>query len=129
MCGVSQECTGMSFPLFQRPGAIAFLDDDPDYLEMLALVLPRHWHVRLFSRPQDCIDKLRAEPPAWEADAWQQQQMVDQWRAGKPLVPQILQYWAQSTDRFALTRVCVVDFSMPQKDGLQVLSEVADWSG
>jgi CheY-like chemotaxis protein len=119
----------MSFPLFQRPGAIVFLDDDPDYLEMLALVLPRNWHVRLLARPRQCIETLRAEAPAWEADAWQQQQMIDQWRAGKPLVPQILQYWAQSPERYALTRVCVVDFSMPEMDGLQVLAELAEWPG
>lgn len=119
----------MSFPLFQRPGTVVFLDDDPDYLEMLALVLPRQWHVRLFSRPRDCIEALRAEPPAWDADAWQQQQMVDNWRAGKPLVPQILDYWAKSPDRYALTRVCVVDYSMPEMDGLQVLSELSEWSG
>jgi len=119
----------MSFPLFQRPGTIVFLDDDPDYLEMLALVLPRNWHVRLLASPRRCIESLRAEPPAWEADAWQQQQMVDQWRAGKPLVPQILAYWGQATERYALTRVCVVDFSMPEMDGLQVLSELADWPG
>ena len=119
----------MTFPLFQRPGTVVFLDDDPDYLEMLALVLPRQWHVRLFSRPRDCIEKLRGEPSAWEADAWQQQQIVDQWRAGKPLVPQILDYWARSPERYALTRVCVVDFSMPEMDGLQVLSELSEWSG
>ena len=29
----------MTFPLFHRPGTVVFLDDDPDYLEMLALVL------------------------------------------------------------------------------------------
>jgi CheY-like chemotaxis protein len=119
----------MSFPLFQRPGSIVFLDDDPDYLEMLALVLPRNWHVRLLASPRHCIETLRAEPPAWEADAWQQQLMVDEWRAGKPLVPQMLQYWAKATDRYALTRVCVVDFSMPEMDGLQVLSELAEWPG
>jgi CheY-like chemotaxis protein len=119
----------MSFPLFHRPGTVVFLDDDPDYLEMLALVLPRQWHVRLFARPTDCIAKLREEPPFWEADAWNQQQMVDHWRAGKPLVPQILDYWARSTERYALSRACVVDFSMPGMDGLQVLSELQDWAG
>jgi CheY-like chemotaxis protein len=119
----------LTFPLFQRPGTIVFLDDDPDYLEMLALVLPRQWHVRLFARPQDCIAKLREEPPFWEADAWHQQQMVDQWRAGRALVPQILEYWSRSTERYALSRVCVVDFSMPEMDGLQVLSQLGDWAG
>ena len=58
----------MSFALFQRPGTVVFLDDDPDYLEMLALVLPRHWHLKLFLRPHDCINYLQQEPPFWEAD-------------------------------------------------------------
>lgn len=119
----------MNFPLFHRPGTIVFLDDDPDYLEMLALVLPRRWHVKLFLRPTDCINYLQQEPPFWEADSWNQQQLVENWRAGKPLIPQLLAYWSKYTERFALTRVCVVDFSMPGMDGLQVLAELVDWHG
>lgn len=119
----------MSFPLFHRPGTVVFLDDDPDYLEMLALVLPRHWHVKLFLRPLECINYLQQEPPFWEADAWNQQQLVEQWRAGKPLVPQILAYWSKYTERYALTRVCVFDYSMPAMDGLTALGELVDWPG
>lgn len=119
----------MSFPLFHRPGTVVFLDDDPDYLEMLALVLPRHWHLRLFMRPTDCIAHLLQEPPFWEADAWNQQQLIALWREGKPLIPQVLAYWSRYTERYALSRVCVVDFSMPGMDGLQVLAELGDWPG
>jgi CheY-like chemotaxis protein len=119
----------MTFPLFHRPGTVVFLDDDPDYLEMLALVLPRHWHVKLFLRPAECINYLQQEPPFWEADAWNQQQLIDQWRTGKPLIPQILGYWSKYTERYALTRVCVVDYSMPAMDGLQALGELVDWPG
>jgi CheY-like chemotaxis protein len=119
----------MTFPLFHRPGTVVFLDDDPDYLEMLALVLPRHWHLRLFLRPSDCIAHLLQEPPFWEADAWNQQQLIGLWREGKPLIPQILAYWSRYTERYALSRVCVVDFSMPGMDGLQVLAELGDWPG
>jgi CheY-like chemotaxis protein len=119
----------MSFPLFHRPGSVIFLDDDLDYLEMLALVLPRHWHIKLFSRPVQCINYLQQEPPFWEADAWNQQQLVDHWREGKPLIPQVLGYWSKYTERFALTRVCVVDYSMPAMDGLQVLGELVEWPG
>ncbi len=119
----------MSFPLFHRPGTVVFLDDDPDYLEMLALVLPRQWHVKLFLRPVECINYLQQEPPFWEADAWNQQQLIDQWRAGKPLITQILAYWSKYTERYALTRVCVVDYSMPAMDGLQALGELVDWPG
>jgi CheY-like chemotaxis protein len=119
----------MNFPLFHRPGTIVFLDDDPDYLEMLALVLPRHWHVKLFTRPADCIYYLQQEPPFWEADAWNQQQLIEQWRAGKPLIPQILDYWAKYTERYSLARVCVCDYSMPSMDGLEALSELVEWPG
>jgi CheY-like chemotaxis protein len=119
----------MTFPLFHRPGTVVFLDDDPDYLEMLALVLPRHWHLKLFLRPTDCIAHLLQEPPFWEADAWNQQQLIGLWREGKPLIPQILAYWSRYTERYALSRVCVVDFSMPGMDGLQVLAELGDWPG
>jgi CheY-like chemotaxis protein len=119
----------MTFPLFHRPGTVVFLDDDPDYLEMLALVLPRHWHLRLFLRPTEAIAHLLAEPPFWEADAWNQQQLIELWREGKPLIPQILGYWSKYTERYALTRVCVVDYSMPGMDGLQALAELAEWPG
>ena len=116
--------TTLSFPLFHRPGTVVFLDDDSDYLEMLALVLPRHWHVKLFLRPSSCIDYLQQEPPFWEADAWNQQELVDAWRDGKPLIPQILGYWRKYSERFALTRVCVVDYSMPAMDGVEACRQV-----
>lgn len=119
----------MSFALFHRPGTVVFLDDDPDYLEMLALAMPRQWNLRLFQRPQAALDHLAAEPAAWEADAWRQQALVDRWRAGQPLLPQVLQYWSGPSDRYALTQVVVVDFSMPGMDGLQVLQRLQDWSG
>ena len=119
----------MKLSLFHRPGTVVFLDDDPDYLEMLALVLPRQWHVKLFLRPTECVNYLQQEPPFWEADAWNQQQLIDQWRDGKPLIPQILDYWSRYTERFALTRVCVFDYSMPGMDGLQALGELVEWPG
>lgn len=119
----------MIFSLFHRPGTVVFLDDDGDYLEMLGVVLPRQWHVKLFLRAAECINYLQQESPFWEADAWNQQELIDHWRAGKPLIPQILGYWSKYTERYALTRVCVVDFSMPAMDGLQTLAELVDWPG
>ena len=119
----------MSFPLFNRPGAVVLLDDDPDYLDMLALVLPKRWQVKLFIHPRQCIDHLQQEPARWEADAWVQQGLVNHALEGKPIARKIIDYWANTPARFDLTRVCVVDFSMPGMDGLQVLSELEDWQG
>ncbi|MDP3710083.1 MAG: response regulator [Polaromonas sp.] len=122
--------TTLSFPLYRRPGGVVFLDDDRDYLEMLAEVMPPDWYVRLFLRPVACIEFLQQEPPLWEADAWAQQEIVNRWRQGASLIPQILQYWREDgTARFALTQVCVVDYSMPAMSGLRVLSALTGWSG
>jgi CheY-like chemotaxis protein len=107
-----------------------FLDDDPDYLEMLAEVMPPEWHVRLFMSPVDCIGQLMQEPAGWEADGWRQQEIVNRWQSGTPLIPQILQYWREDqTARFAFTKVCVVDYAMPAMSGLQVLGELSGWTG
>lgn len=120
----------MSFALYRRPGAVVFLDDDPDYLEMLAQVMPLDWLVRLLTRPVACIDMLLAEPPTREADLWRQQEIVNCWREGVALIPQILHYWQQDgTERFTRTQVFVVDYSMPSMSGLRVLGELSPWSG
>lgn len=122
--------TTLSFPLYRRPGGVVFLDDDHDYLEMLAEVMPPDWYAQLLIRPVACIELLQQELPQWEADAWAQQEIVNRWRQGASLIPQILQYWREDgTARFALTQVCVVDYSMPAMSGLRVLSALTGWSG
>ncbi|HSV54853.1 MAG TPA: response regulator [Burkholderiaceae bacterium] len=106
------------------------LDDDPDYLEMMAMVLPANWPLRLFLRPQDCIRQLLQEPPHWDTDATAQQQIVDRWRRDRtPLIPQILRYWEQETARYGQPQVCVVDYSMPAMNGLKTLQALGDWPG
>ena len=120
----------MTFALYRRPGGVVFLDDDPDYVDMLAQVMPCDLYVRMFVRPVACIESLLKEPLLWEADAWAQQEIVNRWREGASLILQILAYWRHDgTTRFGLTQVCVVDYSMPAMSGLRVLSELTGWSG
>jgi len=120
----------MNFPLCGRHGSVVILDDDASYLEMLAMVLPSRWHVRLFLRPHDCVEALSPDTGLWEEDAWAQQEVINRWRNGHALVPLILDYWSQSSDRrHALTKVCVFDFSMPGMDGLQALAALSGWPG
>ena len=120
----------MIFPIYRRPGGVVFLDDDPAYLEMLAEVMPEQWPIRLFTRPADCIRYLQKEPADREADSWLQMDILDHWRSGQGLIPQILQYWREAGIwRFGLAQVCVVDYSMPAMNGLQVLEELGPWPG
>jgi CheY-like chemotaxis protein len=115
--------------LYQRPGSVVLLDDAPDYLEMLAASLPRHWNVETFVNPRQCVDYLQQEPRRWEADLAAQQKLVENWHRGTPLIRQLLDYWAGDSERYALTKVCVVDQRMPGMTGVQVLEALADWPG
>ena len=120
----------MLFPLYRRPGAVVFLDDDLDYLEMLAQVMPEDWFVHLMLRPAACIVMLLEETTFRELDLWRQQEIIHRWRDGTALIPQILTYWREDgIARFTLAQVCVVDYSMPAMNGLAVLDALARWSG
>ncbi len=119
----------LTLSLFHRPGSILFLDDDPDYLDMLGMVVPANWQIELFSRPSGFNDRMRQEPARWEADANLQLQMIDRWRQGQPLIPQVLRYWANNPSRYSLAKTCVIDFAMPGTNGLQVLDTLLDWPG
>ncbi|MBX3611591.1 MAG: response regulator [Hydrogenophaga sp.] len=119
----------LTLSLFQRPGAVLFLDDDPDYLEMLGMVVPGQTQVELYARPSGFLARMQAEPAHWEADAAQQLQMIERWRQGQALIPQILRYWAARPERYRLAKICVVDYAMPGTDGLSVFNTLLDWPG
>lgn len=119
----------LTISLFHRPGSILFLDDDIDYLDMLGMVVPGHWQAELFSRPSAFAHRMDAEPARWEADAALQLQMIDRWRQGKPLLPQVLAYWADNPARHQLAKTCVVDYAMPGVTGLEVMNTLLDWPG
>lgn len=120
----------MSFHLFRRPGTVFLLDDDPDYLDLMALLLPPEWHVRLFLRPHACLRHMREEQQAWAADCFRQETLVDLWRQGRPLIPQVLRYWARHPQRHGLTHVGVSDHMMPGLSGLELFGQLrSGWPG
>lgn len=119
----------LTISLFQRPGSVLFLDDDHSYLDMLGMAVPPNWQVELYCRPAGFAERMRQEPARWEADAATQLHMIERWRNGQPLLPQILNYWANTPARYQLAKTCVVDYAMPGTNGLQVLDTLLDWPG
>lgn len=118
-----------TFPLFHRSGSTVFVDDDPEYLEMLGMVMPPHWQVELYSRPGLFLERMADEPARWEADAALQLVMIDRARQGHFMAPQVLRYWADNPSRYQLIKTCVIDYAMPGINGLQVLNTLLDWPG
>lgn len=120
----------MSFHLFRRPGSVFLLDDDTDYLDLMALLLAPQWHVRFFRRPHSCLAYMREEQQAWAADCARQENLVDLWRQGRSLVSQLLRYWARHPDRYSLTHVGVSDHIMPGLTGLELFEQLrGGWPG
>lgn len=117
----------MKFPLYHRPSALVFLDDETPYLEMLALVLPREWCIRFHTRTRDYLSQIHAHSQQWEADVALHQKMITQWHKGKPLPGQILDYWRTQSHRYGLPSIAVVDYAMPAANGLEVLKASPPW--
>lgn len=119
----------LTFPLFHRPGSILFLDDDVEYLELVGMALPAQLQIELFARPSVFAQRMAEEPARWEADAALQLHMIERWRHGHALLPQVLHYWGSSPERYHLAKTVVVDYVMPGVNGLQVLNSLLDWPG
>lgn len=114
--------------LFRRPGTVAVLDDDPDFLELAGTSLRTRWRTNVFAEPEALIKHAKQEVPFEDADLWTQQEAIGRWRSGASSLPtEILSYWARNTERFAFTRVSVIDYVMPQLNGLDVLAQLREW--
>lgn len=117
----------MKFPLYHRPSALVFLDDETPYLEMLGIVLPRDWCIRLHTRTRDYLAQIHAQAKQWEDDVAQHQEIINQWHAGKPLPGLMLAYWHTHNHRYGLPSIAVVDYAMPAANGLDVLKVSPPW--
>lgn len=120
----------IGLPLSWRPGGVALLDDDPAFLQIAAAPLASHWSTALFEDADDFVAALLRELPFREADAWEQQEVVRSWRAGKAsLAAEVLRYWTRNTERYAFTRVAIVDFALEAGTGIDALRKLRDWEG
>jgi CheY-like chemotaxis protein len=117
----------MKLPLYHRPSALVFLDDEVPYLEMLALVLPRNWLSMLYSRSDDFVNLIAKQANDWEKDLQCHRGMIDRWHAGAPLPPQVVNYWQNDIGRFGLSNIAVVDYAMPSANGLDVIQSLPQW--
>lgn len=117
----------MKFPLYHRPSALVFLDDETPYLEMLAIVLPRDWCIRFHTRKRDYLAQVRAQSQQWEDDVAMHQDIISQWYQGTPLPGLVLNYWRSQQHRYGLPSIAVVDYAMPAATGLEVLQVSPPW--
>lgn len=117
----------MRLPLYHRPSAFLFLDDEIPYLEMLAFVLPERWAIQLHSRVGDYLSYVLECAGRWEEDAQRHAHMLGQWHRGHSLPALILEYWRSNPGRYRLPNIAVVDYAMPASNGLDVFTNSPNW--
>lgn len=120
----------MAISLYKRPGTVAFLDDDTDFLELLGEVMPAEWSLKLFDEPVHLFESMQADNQIFADETWAHQSVVEKTKGGESAITQMLQYWrTDGIKRYSSTRVLVVDYSMPALTGLEVLERLEDWPG
>ncbi len=117
------------FKCFSRPYSISCLDDDRDFLELLAMAVPSTWDAHYFSKTMTFIDYVLHNTLLSKRDfsslgkVFQSETMVE-----NPIVS-MLNYWRHNPHRWSVCEVGVIDFSMPKMSGLDVLREMPHWQG
>lgn len=118
-----------TFPLHHRAGRAAIVTTDEDLRDRLLRRAHGRYALRAFRGVDTFLNELQQEPPRWEHDHWLQQQIMERARRGRPMIPEILRYWATHTERLELTTVCVVDDFLCDRSGHEILSELVGWTG
>ncbi len=120
----------MTFPLYRRPTSVVLLDDDVRFLDLVGVVLPAHWAVKLFSEPAALLNYLQSDTKTHEEENWVHREIVAASREGQSAIQTILRHWRdKGIARFNNSSVCVLDYSMPQMTGVEVLEQMQHWNG
>lgn len=67
----------MTFPLYRRPTSVVLLDDDVRFLDLVGVVLPPQWAIKLFSEPQALLNYLENDTIIHEEENWVHREIVE----------------------------------------------------
>jgi CheY-like chemotaxis protein len=117
------------FKCFLKPYSIAFIDDDRDFLELLAMAVPASWNGHFFSKTHTFIDYLQHNTLLAQRDLALFSKVFS-WENGKDnAITHVIHYWRQNPQRWSVCDLALLDFSMPKMTGLDVLNELPNWQG
>lgn len=120
----------MSFELYQRPGKISLVDDDPHFLEVIGMLLPENWAVQLFDQPQKVLQQIEHDLVQLNNEMRTHQRIISRVREGESAMTQMLQYWQEDSGRrFDASSVLIADYAMPAMTGTHLIEQLHQWPG
>jgi CheY-like chemotaxis protein len=109
-------------PLLLSYAQVAIVDDDPDYVESLALSLPSQYNASLHVHPSTFDEVMSESAKHLHAEQQNFYTIVEaQHETGGLALPLVMRYLASPT-RFEITAVALVDYSMPAEDGVSLMA-------
>lgn len=115
--------------LFYYPTQVILVDDDPDFLDAVSLVLPRNLSYRLFQSPREALNYINAAHQ--HADIIRR--VYSSYKTG-PFDSDTLTHIEineiyreiYNPERFSTPTVVVVDYSMPSMNGLELCASLTN---
>lgn len=114
------------------PTTAVFVDDNPDFLDSLALELPADLAFETYADPRRALDRInepRVRPPLYQRCFTRMQTQSDAGIASQQVIRldlSLIEREISVADRFRQVSVVVVDYDMPGMDGLEFCRSVAD---
>src|SRR5699024_5924224 len=125
--------TTLSTPPYYHPTTVVFVDDNLDFLSNLSLQLDADLAYRLFDSPIDALDYLNAATTT-RANSLSERFFAaisdnPDGIATEPLLRidlAAIQHEVRNTQRFAETAAVIVDYAMPQMNGLEFCERITN---
>ena len=119
----------MPFSLSRYPGTVVFVDDDENYLSAIRATFPPTPHIKTFADPNEFVAYMATQiAVAKDMEAYFQGS-IDRSKKSGSVAIEVLRFWNAFPDRFAMPQVVVIDYHMPNLNGLDALEKCKEWKG
>lgn len=119
----------IKLPIFYQPNQVVFLDDNPNFLNNLTIILPNEFYFKSFTSPETCLayfkDIFSDQTKAFRRNIFVAK---DEDESSMELNLPAIHQQVYSEERFKEIAVCVTDYTMPIINGIEFCEAIRDFN-